>query len=428
MRVRAITIGQIVPFLYENESLESFLEEKLENFQNFLDDFTETLENEYGLKVQSRRLASQPLFSYEEQRIYSKNLKDTLNKIDVQFELMQNIINAYNFDYFACCSMLADTLKDFSVFESLLLKSFPKFLQKYPMLFTSVLAASSKNGVNLAALKAGADVIKNLSTSDPFNNLQFCVSANVKPNTPFFPSAYHFSDEPAFSLALEMADEVARTSRGASSVVDAKNALVEKFDNIYEGLTEFSEKFAKKYEIEFAGIDFSPAPFPKLTRSIGYAVEKLNIDYFGAHGSLLPIALIKRCIPKKEKVIGFSGFMMPVMEDYTISKRLAENKFTLDTLLLFSTMCGTGLDCVPLPGDITKRELFYILLDMCTLSIILDKPLTARLMPIPGKKAGDDIDFDFEYFASTKVIEFKRLEKENLKDLFNGKEKFFHFY
>jgi hypothetical protein len=90
-------------------------------------------------------------------------------------------------------------------------------------------------------------------------------------------------------------------------------------------------------------------------------------------------------------------------------------------------MCGTGLDCVPLPGDISIRELFYILLDICTISLRLRKPLTARLMPIPGKKAGDEINFDFEYFAPSKIMSIRRLKDEGKNDLFKSKQKGFKF-
>ena len=190
---------------------------------------------------------------------------------------------------------------------------------------------------------------------------------------------------------------------------------------------KISEEVGRKHKIPFEGMDFSPAPYPKLARSIGYAIEKLNFDYFGQHGTLLGIAMIKKCIPNKDKVIGFSGFMQPVLEDYILAKRAAEGRFNLDSLLLYSTMCGTGLDCIPLPGDITEKELFYILLDICTISLILDKPLTARLMPVPGKQAGDDIDFQFEYFAPSKIMDFRRLADENKKSLFNRDEKYFHF-
>jgi uncharacterized protein (UPF0210 family) len=86
-------------------------------------------------------------------------------------------------------------------------------------------------------------------------------------------------------------------------------------------------------------------------------------------------------------------------------------------------MCGTGLDCVPLPGNITERELFYVLLDLSTISLKLRKPLTARLMPIPDRNAGDPVEFDFEYFASSKVMDMRRISDTNENDLFSSKEK-----
>lgn len=184
----------------------------------------------------------------------------------------------------------------------------------------------------------------------------------------------------------------------------------------------------EKFGIEFKGVDLSPAPFPEENKSIGTAIEKFGIEYFGANGTLTGVALIKNSIPiDKEKVIGFSGFFQPVLEDYILSKRLAEGKFNLDSLLLYSTMCGAGLDVVPLPGDITEQELFYILLDLCTISIRLNKPLTARLMPIPGRNVGDEVEFDFEYFAPSRIINFRRLTGNKKDDLFNSNEKFFKF-
>ncbi|MFX1425094.1 MAG: DUF711 family protein, partial [Promethearchaeota archaeon] len=97
------------------------------------------------------------------------------------------------------------------------------------------------------------------------------------------------------------------------------------------------------------------------------------------------------------------------------------------SLLLYATMCGAGLDVVPLPGDITEKEIFYILLDLCTISLRLNKPLTARLMPIPGRDVGDEVEFDFEYFAPSRIISFRRLTEKNEDDIFGKNEKFFKF-
>jgi uncharacterized protein (UPF0210 family) len=101
---------------------------------------------------------------------------------------------------------------------------------------------------------------------------------------------------------------------------------------------------------------------------------------------------------------GFSGLMFPVLEDSTLARRAAEGSLGVKDLLLYSSVCGTGLDCIPLPGDTSTGELSAILLDLASLSTRLGKPLTARLMPIPGKKTGDITGFDWAYFANSRVL------------------------
>lgn len=426
MKIRAITIGQKLPFLSESVVLENFLKEKLNKFNIFNQELINTLKTE-DIEVQTKRLSTQPLLSYE-QPLYNRNLNQTILELHDEFALIERYVEYYNFDYFACCSVLADQqIEKYGVYEKLLLNELPSFIKRKEKLFTSLPVGSTENGINLSALRSSAKIIKDLSNPDPFKNLNFCVSANVKPDTPFFPASYHLDEKPCFSLALEMADEVVKVFEGSKGFSDAQLKLRERFNNIYILLNEICTKISTKYDIHFHGMDFSPAPYPTINQSIGTAFEKLNYEYFGSHGSLLGVALIKNAIPHFHNVIGFSGFMPSVLEDFTIAKSLAEDKISLDTLLLYSTICGTGLDCVPLPGDITEQELFYILLDMCTISVRLNKPLTARLMPIIGKKAGDDVEFDFEYFAPSKIMDIKRIMSKNEQDLFNSKEKSFNF-
>jgi hypothetical protein len=425
MKVRAITIGQKVPYLAEDKELENYMEQKLQRFSSFNDDLIQKLNN-IGIEVQTRRLCSQPILSYDQQ-FYSKNLNETLTRIHEQLGILENIISKYEFDYFASCTVIADEqIQKYGIYEKLLLNEIPNFIKRREKFFTSVHVASKENGINLSALRSSAKIIKGLSQPDPFKNLNFCVSTNVPPDTPFFPAAYHMSEGASFGLALEMADEVVKIFESTSSFEEAYKSLEIRFNEIYDFLVNICEDVAIKNGIEFNGIDFSPAPYPTKEKSIGTAFEKLNFEYFGAPGSLIGVAMIKNAIPKRKKVIGFSGFMPSVLEDYTIAKSLSENKFNLDTLLLYATICGTGLDCIPLPGNITERELFYILLDLCTISLRLNKPLTARLMPIPNRNAGDIVDFDFEYFARSKVMNFRRLQ-ETENDLFSSKEKSINF-
>jgi len=96
--------------------------------------------------------------------------------------------------------------------------------------------------------------------------------------------------------------------------------------------------------------------------------------------------------------------MVPVLEDSVLALRAAEGSLSVTDLLLYSAVCGTGLDTIPLPGDTSVEQLEAVLLDVAALAQRLGKPLTARLMPIPGKVAGAPTGFDFAYFANTRVM------------------------
>jgi len=138
------------------------------------------------------------------------------------------------------------------------------------------------------------------------------------------------------------------------------------------------------------------------------------------HGSLAAAAILTEAIDRADfPHTGFSGFMQPVLEDSVLAKRAAEGTLTIKDILLYSAVCGTGLDTVPLPGDTTAEQLVPLLLDLSALALRLDKPLTARLMPVPGKKAGDETNFDFGFFANSKVM---ALDSEKLNSPFDSKE------
>jgi uncharacterized protein (UPF0210 family) len=111
--------------------------------------------------------------------------------------------------------------------------------------------------------------------------------------------------------------------------------------------------------------------------------------------------------------------MMPVLEDATLAKRAADGTLTIKDVLLYSAVCGTGLDTIPLPGDTTAEQITPLLLDLCALALRLDKPLTARLMPVPNKKAGDETNFDFGFFMNSRVM---KLESTALNSPLNGNE------
>ena len=140
----------------------------------------------------------------------------------------------------------------------------------------------------------------------------------------------------------------------------------------------------------------------------------MGVPAVGLHGSLAAAAILTESIERARfPRAGFSGLFLPVLEDAILARRAAEETLTVKDLLLYSAVCGTGLDTVPLPGDVTRDQLTALLLDLSALALRLDKPLTARLMPVPGKKAGDVTNFDFGFFANSRVMALDALPLES---------------
>jgi hypothetical protein len=95
--------------------------------------------------------------------------------------------------------------------------------------------------------------------------------------------------------------------------------------------------------------------------------------------------------------------MLPILEDSVLSQRWTEGRLSLDEMLAYSAVCGTGLDVIPLPGDVSGDQLAAILGDVASLSVKWHKPLSARLLPVAGKKAGDQTEFDDPFLVNAKI-------------------------
>ena len=288
----------------------------------------------------------------------------------------------------------------------------------------SGVAADARFGISLSGVRACAEVITRCSkvTPDGFANLRFAALANLKAGVPFFPAAYHDRDDPSFAIAMEAADLAVEIFTNAHTVTDGQWAMVSALEEHGRKLTAVGDALGRRFSIVFGGMDFSLAPYPEASRSIGTALERMGAPKVGLHGSLAAAAILTESLERAQfPRAGFSGLMLPVLEDAVLAKRAAEGVLTIRDLLLYSAVCGTGLDTVPLPGDTTSEQIMAVLLDLSAMALRLDKPLTARLMPIPGKKAGDSTAFDFDYFANSRVL---ALESGGLNPIFTETRRF----
>ena len=186
------------------------------------------------------------------------------------------------------------------------------------------------------------------------------------------------------------------TSEGCEKLLDKLNAAANE-------LFPIAKEAQMAFNIDFKGFDFSLAPFPEDWCSLGSAFEKLGVPSIGYIGSVTAAALLANTLDQGSwRRTGYNGLMLPVLEDSILAARSEKPHFTIKDLLLYSAVCGTGLDTVPLPGDISAEKIVPLLMDISALSLRLHKPLTARLMPVPGLKSGDKTTFDFGFFKNGK--------------------------
>jgi uncharacterized protein len=268
-----------------------------------------------------------------------------------------------------------------------------EILSNAKSLFGTV-SVTKDDSINWAAVSAAARVIKKLSetTDHSEGNFHFAAIASVPPYSPFFPAAYHTGAGHQFTIGLESANTVAVAFQDAPDYQTAKRRL---FDLLFEQ-TSAAEALAQRSDHEqgwtYLGIDLSPAPMRDV--SIGAAIESLTKKPLGSSGTLTTVGLITSALKEiGVRKIGYSGLMLPVMEDSRLAERWNSGLVSMDTLLSYSAVCGAGLDTIPLPGDTSVDELTRIISDVATLSVKWNKPLSARLLPVAGKHAGEPTEF-----------------------------------
>jgi uncharacterized protein (UPF0210 family) len=264
---------------------------------------------------------------------------------------------------------------------------------------------ADEDGIHWRAIRASAALVRYVTdhSAHSHGNVNFAGVAMIKPYGPFYPGTYHNGAGKQLSIGLEGANvvqEVFARTRGdfAGSVAELTKQLT-----VHATVAaQIGAKVASAHGWTFMGVDPTPAPIADI--SIGAAIETYTGAKFGSSGTMtaaLVITTAVKAIPVQQ--VGFAGLMLPVMEDKVIGRRWTEGAFNTDSLLAYSAVCGTGLDTIPMPGDVSEEQLARTFGDVASLAWKWKKPLTARLLPVKGKKAGDVTEFGDRYLYNTVV-------------------------
>ena len=377
-------------------SITCFCNPTTENFKGDLETLTQLQAfckkefEQLGWEVQSARLSTTSFGGYT-------TSEDAVPVIqDLEKQTLAN-----GFGYLSVGPARISNLDDYALI--------PQILGATENVFCSAMMTHHNRGISTAAVKACAKVISDSAklSADGFANLRFCAMSHVHPFTPFFPGSYSYGSEPAFALAIQSADAALEAFEGAADADEGSNRLVAAIDAATRALVPVAKAAVKKFGVPFKGFDFSLAPYPEEWCSLGKAFEKLGVPSIGYMGSLTAAAILTNALDQGTWLrTGYNGLMLPVLEDSILADRSQNNHFTIKDLLLYSAVCGTGLDTVPLPGDIAEESIVPLLFDISALSLRLNKPLTARLMPVPGLKSGDQTAFTFDMFKNGRIMDY----------------------
>ncbi len=345
-----------------------------------------------GYEVQTLRLSTRPLFddlpewSAPRRLAYAQSLQRMLDDVDLGFCSLGTIHAARPTEPLQQIEQVVDILATTT------------------SLNMTVQLASSEHGLREEAALPIARGMHRLAqeTDEGFGNFRFAMLACVEAGCPFFPTAYH-AGPTSLSLGLQGASIVStalaeQTGTLTHMTERVRNALVEQATPI----VALGQTFAAEQSIAFGGVDLSPAPLAD--DSIVAAIERASGSPLSSAGTLATVAALTAALKSTGlPTCGYNGVMLPVLEDTLLGQRWEEGLLHVHQLLLYSAVCGTGLDTIPLAGDTPVEAIARLLLDVATLAVRLRKPLSARLFPVPEAHAGEKTTFTSPYLTNTVI-------------------------
>jgi uncharacterized protein (UPF0210 family) len=354
--------------------------------------------SEAGYQVQTVRLSTQPIFT---------NLAGwSVGAILSYVKELQSLLDALGLEY---CSLgpAQATQPGFPLDR---LKLIVDILARTRSFSATVQLATVGHGLRQEAARPTADIIQRLAreTAGGNGNFRFAMLACVAPGCPFFPAAYHTG--PAnLSLGLQGASIVREALLGheAEMIIGLDMRLVTQWvcDSLNERATPIvtlGQQLAQEHGLLFGGIDLSPAPMGE--DSIVPPLELCAGGPLGTPGTVAAVAAITAALKSTTlPMCGYCGLMLPVLEDAMLGQRWEEDYVNIHQLLFYSSVCGTGLDTIPLADSHSVEEIAHLLLDVATLSLRLQKPLSARLFPVVGRQIGERTTVTLPYLTNTRI-------------------------
>ncbi|MBF0225500.1 MAG: PFL family protein [Desulfobacterales bacterium] len=419
--VRTITLGINILDCVSHD-IKIFKENIFEKITNVSKDLVyvcNQIGDKYGIKVVNKRISVSPIaaaagnFNSDQMVEIAHTMNDAAKKVQIDF------IGGFT----------ALVEKGISKGAMALIEAIPKALFETDRVCASVNVAATHAGINMdAVLMMGRAIKKAAELSAHQDGLacaKLCVFANIPPDCPFMAGAY---------LGIGEADAVINVGVSGPGVVKKAIERALSLDSKLD-LGQISEiikrtackvtrvgeligrEVAENLNIGFGIVDLSLAPTPNVGDSVGEIFQALGLHSIGVPGTTAALAMLNDAVKKggafaSSHVGGLSGAFIPVCEDLNIAEAAQKGFLSIEKLEAITSVCSVGLDMVPIPGDIPADVISAIIADEMAIGVINNKTTATRLIPVPNKKAGDNVFFGGLLGQAT-IIEVKNAHGPN---------------
>ncbi len=356
----------------------------------------EDIEKEFGIPIINKRISVTPISLVAESCDEENYVKfaETLDKAAMNVGI----------DFIGGFSALVH--KGMTKGDLRLINSIPEALSTTNLVCSSVNVGSTRTGINMDAVYKMGQIFKQTAhltkDKDGLGCAKLVVFANAVEDNPFMAGAFHGIGEAECILNV-----------GVSGPGTVKRALEtvkgQPFDVVSETIKKTAFKITRmgqlvgteasnRLGIPFGILDLSLAPTPAIGDSVAHVLEEMGIESCGAHGTTAALALLNDAVKKggvmaASSVGGLSGAFIPVSEDIGMINAVLNGSLNLEKLEAMTCVCSVGLDMIAVPGETTAETIAAIIADEAAIGVINNKTTAVRIIPVPGKKVGDMVEF-----------------------------------
>ncbi len=396
--IRTVTMGISLYDCADSdfEKMNNAVYKKITTYADKLTEVAEAAEKEYGIPIINKRISITPI-------------AEILGNATVEqaIELAKTLDKAakdLNVDFIGGYSALVH--KGITKGDQTLLDALPEALAVTERVCSSISVATTRTGINMDAVKQMGIIIKNAAERTKDQNGLACaklvVFCNPVEDNPFMAGAFHGAGEGEVVLnvgvsgpgvVLSALRKYPDADLGEVSDIIKKTAF-----KITRAGELIGRVVAERLGVPFGIMDLSLAPTNAINDSVADILEEIGLERVGTHGTIAALALMNDAVKKggamaSSYVGGLSGAFIPVSEDNGMIRGILDDSLTLSKLEAMTCVCSVGLDMIALTGDVSPATLSAIIADEAAIGMINKKTTAVRVIPVPGKKEGEMVEF-----------------------------------